>query len=618
MFFVVNHSKSGSIKIINVKNDSNLYITSHFVSLSVFNWQITKTGMDKIWNYKKQGDLNEVKHLSAALNVNMIIARLLVQRGIKTFNEAKAFFRPRLSDLINPFLMKDMDKAVERVEQAIAKQEKVLVYGDYDVDGTTSVAMMYSFLKSRIEHIEYYIPDRYSEGYGISPQSINYAIDNGFTLVIALDCGIKAVEKIADAKERGLDFIICDHHNPGDSLPPAVAVLDPKQPECPYPNKELSGCGVGFKLLQAYCQKNNLEQDEIYDMLDLLVVSIASDIVPIFGENRVMAYFGLKKLNTNPGIGLQTIINLAGLAGTEITISDIVFKIGPRLNASGRIEHGKKSVQILVSESEEKSDLIGEEIDSYNEIRKTLDRDITQEALDMIEASEEMKNMNSTVLYNRDWHKGVVGIVASRVTEQYYRPSIILTESNGLATGSARSVRDFDLYEAIGKCSDLLESYGGHMYAAGLTLKIENIPAFRQRFEEIVTSQITNLQQTQTIEIDAKITLSEITPRFYRILKQFAPFGPHNMSPVFVTEDVYDAGTSRIVGKNQEHLKLDLVEPDVNSGIFPGIAFNQSNAFELITSGSPFDICYSISENDYRGKINLQLFIKDIKKRDIF
>ena len=574
--------------------------------------------MDKIWNYKKQGDLNEVKHLSAALNVNMIIARLLVQRGIKTFNEAKAFFRPRLSDLLNPFLMKDMDKAVERVEQAIAKQEKVLVYGDYDVDGTTSVAMMYSFLKSRIEHIEYYIPDRYSEGYGISPQSINYAIDNGFTLVIALDCGIKAVEKIADAKERGLDFIICDHHNPGDSLPPAVAVLDPKQPECPYPNKELSGCGVGFKLLQAYCQKNNLEQDEIYDMLDLLVVSIASDIVPIFGENRVMAYFGLKKLNTNPGIGLQTIINLAGLAGTEITISDIVFKIGPRLNASGRIEHGKKSVQILVSQDEEKSDLIGEEIDSYNEIRKTLDRDITQEALDMIEASEDLKNMNSTVLYNRDWHKGVVGIVASRVTEQYYRPSIILTESNGLATGSARSVRDFDLYEAIGKCSDLLESYGGHMYAAGLTLKIENIPAFRQRFEEIVTSQITNLQQTQTIEIDAKITLSEITPRFYRILKQFAPFGPHNMSPVFVTEDVYDAGTSRIVGKNQEHLKLDLVEPDVNSGIFPGIAFNQSNAFELITSGSPFDICYSISENDYRGKINLQLFIKDIKKRDIF
>jgi len=574
--------------------------------------------MDKIWNLKKQGDLNEVKHLSAALNVNMVISRLLVQRGITTFNDAKAFFRPRLSDLLNPFLMKDMDKAVARVELAIAKKEKVMIYGDYDVDGTTSVAMMYSFLKSRIEHIEYYIPDRYSEGYGISPQSINYAIDNGFTLIIALDCGIKAVDKITDAKERGLDYIICDHHNPDDQIPPAIAVLDPKRPDCNYPNKELSGCGVGFKLLQAYCQKNNIEQDEIYDMLDLLVVSIASDIVPIVGENRVMAYYGLKKLNTNPGIGLQTIINLAGIAGTEITISDIVFKIGPRLNASGRIEHGKKSVQILVSEDEEKSNLIGEEIDSYNEIRKTLDRDITQEALEMIERNDELKFMNSTVLYNRDWHKGVVGIVASRVTEQYYRPSIILTESNGLATGSARSVRDFDLYEAIGKCSDLLESYGGHMYAAGLTLRIENIPAFRQRFEEIVTNQITDMQQTQTIEIDAKITLSEITPRFYRILKQFAPFGPHNMSPVFVTEDVYDAGTSRLVGKNQEHLKLDLVEPDVNSGIFTGIAFNQSQAFDLITSGSPFDICYSIAENDFRGKINLQLFIKDIKKRDIF
>ena len=572
--------------------------------------------MEKIWNLKKQGDTNEVKHLSAALSVNMIIARLLVQRGISSYNEAKSFFRPRLSDLLDPFLMKDMDKAVERVERAISLQEKVIIYGDYDVDGTTSVAMMYSFLKPRIEHIEYYIPDRYSEGYGISPQSINYAVENGFTLVIALDCGIKAVEKIADAKNRGLDFIICDHHNPDEIIPPAVAVLDPKRPDCIYPNKELSGCGVGFKLLQAYCIKNNIEQDEIYDLLDLLAVSIASDIVPIVGENRVLAYFGLKKLNSNPGIGLQTIINMAGLAGTEITISDIVFKIGPRLNASGRIEHGKKSVQILVSDDEGQSDLIGEEINSYNEIRKTLDRDITLDAIEMIEKNEDLKYMNSTVLYNRDWHKGVVGIVASRVTEQFYRPTVILTESNGLATGSARSVRDFDLYEAIGKCSDLLESYGGHMYAAGLTLKIENIPAFRERFEEIVTKQITSIQQTQTIEVDAKITLSDITPKFYRILKQFAPFGPHNMNPVFVTEDVYDAGTSRRVGKNMEHLKLDLVEPDVNSGIFPGIAFNQSNAFELITSGSPFDICYTIVENEFRGKTNLQLLIKDIKKRE--
>ena len=572
--------------------------------------------MDRIWNLKKQGDQNEVKHLSAALNVNMVIARLLVQRGIKTYPEAKAFFRPRLSDLHDPFLMKDMDKAVARLDKAIENQEKVIVYGDYDVDGTTSVALMYSFLKQRIEDIEYYIPDRYSEGYGISPKSIDYAVEKGVTLIVALDCGIKAVEKIAKAKERGLDFIICDHHNPDDEVPPAVAVLDAKQSDCQYPYKELSGCGVGFKLLQAYCKKHEIDYEEIYDLLDLVAVSIAADIVPITGENRVLAYYGLKKLNSNPGIGLQTIINFAGISGTEITISDIVFKIGPRLNASGRIEHGKKSVQILVSTDEDKSDLLGEEIDSFNEIRKTLDRDITQDALDTIENSPELKAMNSTVLYNRDWHKGVVGIVASRVTEHFYRPTIILTESNGLATGSARSVRDFDLYEAIGQCSDLLESYGGHMYAAGLTMKIENIPEFKRRFEEIVTNQITDKQQIQTIEIDAKIALSEITPRFYRILKQFAPFGPHNMTPVFVTEDVFDAGTSRLVGKNQEHLKLDLVEPDVNSGIFPGIAFNQSEAYDVITSGSPFDVCYSINENEYRGKTNLQLFVRDIKKRE--
>lgn len=571
-----------------------------------------------MWNLKKQGDLNEIKHLSAALNVNMTIARLLVQRGIKTFNEAKSFFRPRLSDLLDPFLMKDMEKAVARLELAISNQEKVLVYGDYDVDGTTSVALMYSFLKPRIEHIEYYIPDRYTEGYGISPQSIDYAEKNGFSLIIAIDCGIKAVEKITNAKERGIDFVICDHHNPDDEVPPAVAVLDPKQPDCPYPYKELSGCGVGFKYLQAYCQKNNVELEEIYDLLDLVVVSIASDIVPITGENRVLAYYGLKKLNSNPGVGLQTIINFAGINGSEITISDIVFKIGPRLNASGRIEHGKKSVQILVARDEDKSDLLGEEIDSFNEIRKTLDRDITQDALDMIVNDPEMADMKSTVLYNRDWHKGVVGIVASRVTEQFYRPTIILTESNGMATGSARSVKDFDLYESIGQCSDLLESYGGHMYAAGLTLKIENVPEFRRRFEEIVKNQVTDLQQLQTVDIDAKITLSEITPRFYRILKQFAPFGPHNMTPVFVTEDVFDAGTSRLVGKNKEHLKLDLVEPDVNSGIFPGIAFNKSDKFDLITSGLPFDVCYSVAENEYRGKTSLQLFIRDIKKRDIF
>jgi single-stranded-DNA-specific exonuclease len=573
--------------------------------------------MDRIWNLKPQGDQNDIKHLSAALNVSMVIANLLAQRGIKTFNEAKTFFRPRLTDLHDPFLMKDMDKAVERLEIAIQKQEKVMIYGDYDVDGTTSVAMMYLFLKEYLSNIDFYIPDRYSEGYGISPRSIEYAAEEKFTLVIVLDCGIKAVEKVKTARELGLDFIICDHHNPGDHIPDAVAVLDPKRPDCPYPYKELSGCGVGFKFLQAFTQKNNINPEKLYDLLDLLVVSIASDIVPITGENRVLSYYGLKKLNTNPGMGLQTIINYAGLAGEDITISDIVFKIGPRLNASGRIEHGKKSVQILVSIDEVSSDALGGEIDSFNEIRKTLDRDITQDALDMIENNPELKNRNSTVIYNRDWHKGVVGIVASRLTEFYYRPTVVLTESNGLATGSARSVKDFDLYEAIGACSDLLESYGGHMYAAGLTLKIDHVSEFSRRFEEIVTRSLAGQPQVQTIDADARIALHEISPRFFRILKQFEPFGPHNTMPVFITEDVIDSGSSRLVGKNTEHIKLDLVEPDDSSAVYPGIAFNMSEKFPLIKSGMPFDICYSIAINEFRGKTNLQLYIRDIRTKDM-
>jgi len=571
--------------------------------------------MDKIWSIKPQGDNNDIKHLSAALNVNMVIANLLAQRGVKTFNEARSFFRPRLSDLHDPFLMKDMDRAVERLERAIRNQEKVLIYGDYDVDGTTSVAMLYLFLKDYLTHIDYYIPDRYTEGYGISPQSIEFAAREDFSLVIVLDCGIKAVEKVKMARDQGLDFIICDHHNPGESIPEAVAVLDPKRPDCPYPYKELSGCGVGFKLLQAYTLKNNINPEKLHDLLDLVVVSIASDIVPITGENRVLAWYGLKKLNTDQGMGLQTIINFAGLKGEEISISDIVFKIGPRLNASGRIEHGKKSVQILVSVDTVSSDALGEEIDSFNEIRKTLDRDITQDALDMIERDEAMRSRNSTVIYNRDWHKGVVGIVASRLTEFYYRPTVVLTESNGLATGSARSVKDFDLYEAIGACSDLLESYGGHMYAAGLTMRIENVRAFSERFEEIVTKTVTSRQQLQTVEVDAKLALHEITPRFFRVLKQFAPFGPHNNIPVFVTEDVIDAGTSRLVGKNLEHIKLDLMEPDASSGIFAGIAFNMASKFPVIQSGTPFDICYSVELNEFRGKTNLQLNIKDIRTK---
>ena len=571
--------------------------------------------MDKIWKVKEQGDINVIKHLSAALNVNMVIANLLAQRGIKSFNEARSFFRPMLSDLHDPFLMKDMDQAVTRLGKAIKDQEKVLIYGDYDVDGTTSVALMYQFLRSRLTNLDFYIPDRYSEGYGISPRSIEFAAENKFSLVIVLDCGIKAVEKIRQAKEKGIDFIICDHHNPDDQIPDAVAVLDPKRTDCFYPYKDLSGCGVGFKLLQAYSQKNDIPVVELYDLLDLVVVSIASDIVPVTGENRVLAHFGLKKLNTNPSLGLKTIIQFSGLDGQHISVSDIVFKIGPRLNASGRIEHGKKSVEILVVHDEEEAARLGDEINSYNEIRKTLDRDITQEALDMIAHDPIQEERNATVLYNRDWHKGVVGIVASRLTEHYYRPTIILTESNGMATGSARSVKDFDLYEAIGQCSDLLESYGGHMYAAGLTMKIDNIPAFTRRFEEIVKKAIPDAQQTEILEADCKIQLSEITQKFYRILKQFEPFGPHNMNPLFITEDVLDNGTSRCVGRKLEHLKLDLVEPTGNSPVFPAIAFNQADHFEAISQGLPFDICFSVAENEFRGKTNIQLYIRNISAK---
>ena len=570
--------------------------------------------MQKSWKIKEPADINDLKHLSAALNVDMAIANLLIQRGVKTFSEARSFFRPKLSDLHNPFLMKDMDKAVARIKKAVENDEKVLVYGDYDVDGTTSVALMYSFLRSRLTNLDYYIPDRYMEGYGISRLSIEYAAQNHFSLVIVLDCGIKAMDKIAYAKQLGVDFIICDHHNPDDTIPDAVAVLDPKQPGCNYPFKELSGCGVGFKLIQAYCLDQGIPEEVVYELLDLVVVSIASDIVPLVGENRVLAYYGLQKLNSNPSTGLKTIIKYAGLKG-EIKINDIVFKIGPRLNASGRIEHGKKSVAILLAEDAKVLEDLGIEINSYNEIRKTLDRDITQEALEIIERSEFYEGRKSTVIYNRDWHKGVVGIVASRLTEYYYRPTVVLTESNGLATGSARSVGEFDLYEAIGACADLLESYGGHMYAAGLSMKIDNVSEFSRRFEQIVRDSISEEQMKQSIDIDARVSLSDLTPKFLRLLNQFEPCGPHNMIPTFLTENVLDYGTSRPVGKNNEHLKLDLMEANRSSSVFSGIAFSQSDQFEMIKKSMPFDICYTVTENEYRGKTSMQLNIRDIKSR---
>lgn len=570
--------------------------------------------MQKSWRIKNPAEINDLKHLSAALNVDMTIANLLIQRGIKTFSEARSFFRPKLTDLHDPFLMKDMDKAVIRIKNAIDNNEKVMIYGDYDVDGTTSVALMYSFLKSRLTNIEYYIPDRYMEGYGISLLSIDYAHQQQISLVIVLDCGIKAVDKIAYAKNLGIDFIICDHHNPDEIIPDAIAVLDPKQPDCNYPFKELSGCGVGFKLIQAYCMNQGIPEEVAFELLDLVVVSIASDIVPVTGENRILAYFGLQKLNANPSTGLKTIIKYAGLTG-EIRINDIVFKIGPRLNASGRIEHGKKSVAILLAEDAKELDDLGVEINSYNEIRKTLDRDITQEALEMIEKSEFYEGRVSTVIYNRDWHKGVVGIVASRLTEHYYRPTVVLTESNGLATGSARSVGEFDLYEAISACADLLESYGGHMYAAGLSMKIENVPEFSRRFEQIVRDSISVEQQKQTIEIDAKISLSDLSPKFLRLLNQFEPFGPHNMMPTFLTENVFDYGTSRLVGKTNEHLKLDLMEANRSSAVFSGIAFSQSEHMEMIKKSIPFDICYNVTENEYRGKTYMQVNVRDIRSR---
>jgi len=570
--------------------------------------------MQKSWRIKKPADINDLKHLSAALNVDMAIANLLIQRGVKTFSEARSFFRPKFTDLHDPFLMKDMDKAVARVKKAIDSNERVMIYGDYDVDGTTSVALMYSFLKSRLTNIEYYIPDRYMEGYGISRLSIDYASENKISLVIVLDCGIKAIDKIAYAKELGIDFIICDHHNPDEIIPDAVAVLDPKQPDCPYPFKELSGCGVGFKLIQAFCMSQGIPEEVAFELLDLVVVSIASDIVPVIGENRVLAYYGLQKLNSNPSTGLKTIIKYAGLVG-EIKINDIVFKIGPRLNASGRIEHGKKSVAILLAEDAKELDDLGLEINSYNEIRKTLDRDITQEALEIIEKSQFYKGRVSTVIYNRDWHKGVVGIVASRLTEYYYRPTVVLTESNGLATGSARSVGEFDLYEAIGACADLLESYGGHMYAAGLSMKLENVAEFSRRFEQVVRNSITEEQLKQTIEIDARISLSDLSPKFLRLLNQFEPYGPHNMMPTFLTENVFDSGNSRLVGKNNEHLKLDLMEANRSSAVFSGIAFSQSDHIEMIKKSEPFDICYTVTENEYRSKTYMQLNVRDIKSR---
>ena len=563
--------------------------------------------MGKRWNLKPLPNAKTTAALQDSLGVDPIIVQLLVQRGITDFDEAKAFFRPELSHLHDPFLMKDMSLAVQRLELAIQKGERILVYGDYDVDGTTAVSLMYSFIKKSYPKVDYYIPDRYIEGYGVSYQGIDFAKENNYTLIICLDCGIKAVEKVEYATEKGIDFIICDHHRPGDKVPSAVAVLDPKQNDCEYPYKELSGCGVGFKLAQAYCQKNKISLEEILPFLDLLVVSIAADIVPMTGENRVLAYYGLQQLNTNPRTGIKALMEVSGREKKEFNISDVVFGLAPRINAAGRIEHGKKAVELMVQEDLEAAQKKSEYINQHNLTRRELDQKITEEALQLI-----VPNAKSTVVFDSEWHKGVVGIVASRLIETHYRPTIVLTENNGKLTGSARSVKGFDVYDAIDACSDLVEQFGGHKYAAGLTMKKENLEAFTKKFEEVVSSTISEEMLTPEVSIDAELNIDDIDFKLYRILRQMAPFGPGNMSPSFMTKNVVDRGYGRKIGQEQTHLKLSVTDAN-RSQFLEGIGFGMADKFERIKDGQSFDICYALEENEWKGKINLQLRLKDIR-----
>lgn len=559
---------------------------------------------------KEQADIQT--NLSNELNISPILSKLLVHRGIHSFEEARRFFRPDFANLHDPFLMADMEKAVTRLTEAIQENEKILIYGDYDVDGTTSVSLVYKFLKKFYSNVDFYIPDRYLEGYGISIQGIDFALKNDIKLIIALDCGIKAIEKVRYANENHIDFIICDHHTPDTELPDAIAVLDPKRSDCNYPYKHLSGCGVGFKLLQAFALRNNIPFSELIPLLDLLALSIASDIVPITDENRILAYYGLKQLNTNPSVGVKSILEVCGLSDREITISDIVFKVGPRINASGRMKLASEAVELMVSSdvafSKQKSDTINE----YNNDRKDLDKNITDEAIKLIASDAAYIKRKSIVVYKPDWHKGVIGIVASRLSEEFYKPSIVLTSSNGLASGSARSVPGFDIYSAIDACRDLLENFGGHRYAAGLSMKEENVPIFTERFEQYVSANITEEQTSPQIDIDALIDFKDITPKFFNVLKQFGPFGPGNMKPVFATKKVMDYGSSRLVGREQEHLKLELVDPS-SENVMNGIAFGMYEFNDHLKSMKPLDICYTLEENTFNGNTNIQLMIRDIK-----
>ena len=565
------------------------------------------------WNYTPPAaeQENAAKDLGEKLGINPILASLLIRRGITTESAAKRFFRPQLADLINPFLMKDMDAAVDRLNDAMGHKERILVYGDYDVDGCTAVALVYKFLRQFYSNIDYYIPDRYDEGYGVSKKGIDFAKETGVKLIIILDCGIKAIEEITYAKEQGIDFIICDHHVPDEVMPPAVAILNPKRPDDSYPFKELCGCGVGFKFMQAFAKNNNIPFSRLVPLLDFCAVSIAADLVTVTDENRILAFHGLKQLNQNPNLGLKAIIDICGLNGRELSMSDIIFKIGPRINASGRMENGKKSVDLLVEREYAIALKEAKHIDEYNEQRKDVDRQMTEEANQIVARLESQKHHSSIVLYDEHWKKGVIGIVASRLTEIYFRPTVVLTRDDNLATGSARSVAGFDVYSAIKSCRDLLLNFGGHTYAAGLTMKWADVKEFRKRFQAYVEEHIQPEQREAILDIDAVVDFKDITKKLHSDLKRFAPFGPGNPKPIFCTLDVYDFGTSKVVGREQEHIKLELVDSKSNN-VMNGIAFGQSASARYIKSKRSFDIAYTIEDNVFkRGAIQLQ--IEDIR-----
>jgi len=565
------------------------------------------------WNYTPPADtqVNAAKDLGEKLGISPILASLLIRRGITTESAAKRFFRPQLADLINPFLMKDMDAAVDRLNDAMGHKERILVYGDYDVDGCTAVALVYKFLRQFYSNIDYYIPDRYDEGYGVSKKGIDFAKETGVKLIIILDCGIKAIEEITYAKEQGIDFIICDHHVPDEVMPPAVAILNPKRPDDSYPFKNLCGCGVGFKFMQAFAKNNNIPFSRLVPLLDFCAVSIAADLVPVVDENRILAFHGLKQLNQNPSLGLKAIVDICGLNGRELSMSDIIFKIGPRINASGRMENGKKSVDLLVEREYSLALDQAKHIDEYNEQRKDVDRQMTEEANQIVARLESQKHQSSIVLYDEHWKKGVIGIVASRLTEIYFRPTVVLTRDENLATGSARSVAGFDVYAAIKSCRDLLLNFGGHTYAAGLTMKWADVKEFRKRFQAYVEEHIEPEQREAILDIDAVIDFKDITKKLHTDLKRFAPFGPGNPKPLFCTLDVYDFGTSKVVGREQEHIKLELVDSKSNN-VMNGIAFGQSASARYIKSKRSFDITYTIEDNVFkRGAVQLQ--IEDIR-----